>query len=125
MSCSILRMVDPEMTPYEFAKRVASAFFLWPKALLEEELNRPCWRTSCSTIFSLAIRADGKATCLNSASKSRGLQKALTPCQSPTSKPAQHRGHPSRLSGIEPSNKGGGTHLAVGESLRRGVIVRL
>jgi hypothetical protein len=41
MSFAILRMVDPEMTPYEFAKRAASAFFLWPKALLEEELNRP------------------------------------------------------------------------------------
>jgi hypothetical protein len=41
MSFSILRMVDPEMTPYEFAKRAASAFFLWPKALLEEELNHP------------------------------------------------------------------------------------
>jgi len=41
MSFSILRMVDPEMTPYEFAKRAASAFFLWPKALLEEELNCP------------------------------------------------------------------------------------
>jgi hypothetical protein len=27
MSFSILRMVDAEMTPYEFAKRAASAFF--------------------------------------------------------------------------------------------------
>ncbi|MDB5780992.1 hypothetical protein [Caballeronia mineralivorans] len=41
MSFSILRMVDPELTPHEFAKRAASAFFLWPKALLEAELNRP------------------------------------------------------------------------------------
>ncbi len=41
MSFSILRMVDAEMTPYEFVKRAASAFFLWPKALLEEDLNRP------------------------------------------------------------------------------------
>jgi len=41
MSFAILHMVDPEMTPYEFAKRAASAFFLWPKALLEEELNHP------------------------------------------------------------------------------------
>ncbi|WP_213769175.1 hypothetical protein [Caballeronia sp. dw_19] len=41
MSFSILRMVDAEMTPYEFAKRAASAFFLWPKALLEEHVNRP------------------------------------------------------------------------------------
>jgi hypothetical protein len=41
MSFSILRMVDAEMTPYDFARRAASAFFLWPKALLEEDLNRP------------------------------------------------------------------------------------
>jgi hypothetical protein len=41
MSFPILRMVDSEMTPYEFAKRVASAFFLWPKALLDEHINRP------------------------------------------------------------------------------------
>jgi hypothetical protein len=40
MSFSILRMVDAEITPYEFAKRAASAFFLWPEALLEEDLNR-------------------------------------------------------------------------------------
>jgi hypothetical protein len=33
-SFSILRMLDPEMTPGEFAKRAASAFFLRPKALL-------------------------------------------------------------------------------------------
>jgi len=41
MSFSILRMVDAESTPYEFAKRAASAFFLWPKLLLDEPLNRP------------------------------------------------------------------------------------
>jgi hypothetical protein len=41
MSFWILRMVDAEMTPLEFAKRVASAFFLWPKALLDERINRP------------------------------------------------------------------------------------
>ena len=40
MSFSILRVVDAELTPYEFAKRAASAFFLWPKALLEEPINR-------------------------------------------------------------------------------------
>jgi hypothetical protein len=39
MSFSILRMVDAEMTPYEFVRRAASAFFLWPKALLEDEIN--------------------------------------------------------------------------------------
>jgi hypothetical protein len=39
MSFSIVRMVDAEMTPYEFARRTASAFFLWPKALLEDEIN--------------------------------------------------------------------------------------
>jgi hypothetical protein len=33
-------MVDAEMTPHEFAERAASAFFLWPKALLDEQINR-------------------------------------------------------------------------------------
>ena len=41
MSFTILRMVDAEITPYKFAKRVASAFFLWPKLLLDEAINRP------------------------------------------------------------------------------------
>ncbi|WGS55189.1 hypothetical protein LFL96_35200 (plasmid) [Paraburkholderia sp. D15] len=36
----ILRTVDAEMTPLEFARSAASAFFLWPKALLDEHLNR-------------------------------------------------------------------------------------
>jgi hypothetical protein len=36
----ILRTVDAEMTPHEFAKRAASAFFLWPKQLLDAELIR-------------------------------------------------------------------------------------
>jgi hypothetical protein len=38
MSFSILRTVDAEMTPFDFARRAASAFFLWPKALLEDRL---------------------------------------------------------------------------------------
>ena len=35
----ILHTVDAE-TPLEFARSAASAFFLWPKALLDERLNR-------------------------------------------------------------------------------------
>lgn len=35
-----LRMVAPGMTAAEFGARVASAFFLWPKLLLETDLNR-------------------------------------------------------------------------------------
>ncbi|MEM5389947.1 hypothetical protein VSR68_41505 [Paraburkholderia phymatum] len=35
-----LRALDPRMTVAEFGARVASAFFLWPKELLEAELNR-------------------------------------------------------------------------------------
>ncbi|AXF06117.1 hypothetical protein [Paraburkholderia hospita] len=35
-----LRMVAPGMTVAEFGARVASAFFLWPKELLEADLNR-------------------------------------------------------------------------------------
>jgi hypothetical protein len=35
-----LRMVAPRMTVTEFTKRIASAYFLWPKELLEPRLNR-------------------------------------------------------------------------------------
>jgi hypothetical protein len=35
-----LRALAPKMTVTEFSTRVASAFFLWPKELLETELNR-------------------------------------------------------------------------------------
>ena len=35
-----LRALAPKMTVAEFGARVASAFFLWPKELLESELNR-------------------------------------------------------------------------------------
>ncbi|TCG02852.1 hypothetical protein BZM27_52795 [Paraburkholderia steynii] len=37
---AFLRMVAPEMTASVFCARVASAFFLWPKELLEAKLNR-------------------------------------------------------------------------------------
>nr|WKF60779.1 hypothetical protein HUO10_005301 [Paraburkholderia busanensis] len=36
----LLRHVDSELTPTEFVTLAASAFFLWPKQLLEAELNR-------------------------------------------------------------------------------------
>ena len=36
----LLRALAPEMTVAEFTARVASAFFSWPKELLEMELNR-------------------------------------------------------------------------------------
>jgi hypothetical protein len=35
-----LRMVAPRMTVTESGARVASAFFVWPKELLETDLNR-------------------------------------------------------------------------------------
>jgi hypothetical protein len=35
-----LRTLSPKMTVAEFGARVASAFFLWPKKLLDMELNR-------------------------------------------------------------------------------------
>lgn len=35
-----LRALSPKMTVAEFSARVASAFFLWPKELLESELNQ-------------------------------------------------------------------------------------
>jgi hypothetical protein len=39
-SFTFLRQIDAEMTPHDFAKRAASAFFLWPQELLDDELNR-------------------------------------------------------------------------------------
>lgn len=39
-SFTLLRQVDPEMTPAEFVKSATSAFFLWPTQLLKPELNR-------------------------------------------------------------------------------------
>jgi hypothetical protein len=42
-----LRMVSSKMTAAEFGARVASAFFLWPKELLDTELNR---NTLASTV---------------------------------------------------------------------------
>jgi hypothetical protein len=35
-----LRVLSPKMTVAEFGARVASAFFLWPKELLDVKLNR-------------------------------------------------------------------------------------
>jgi hypothetical protein len=35
-----LRTLAPKMTVADFSARVASAFFLWPKELLDTELNR-------------------------------------------------------------------------------------
>jgi hypothetical protein len=40
VSFSILADIDSEMTPHEFIKKAANAFFLWPKELLGGELNR-------------------------------------------------------------------------------------
>ncbi|MGF6998834.1 hypothetical protein P3T25_007215 [Paraburkholderia sp. GAS32] len=37
---AFLRALAPTMTVAEFSARAASAFFLWPKELLETELNR-------------------------------------------------------------------------------------
>jgi hypothetical protein len=42
-----LRALPPSMTVADFGARVASAFFLWPKELLDAELNR---RALASTI---------------------------------------------------------------------------
>ncbi|MGF6303362.1 hypothetical protein OKW42_006715 [Paraburkholderia sp. WC7.3d] len=36
----LLRAPTPKMTVAEFGARVVSAFFLWPKELLETEFNR-------------------------------------------------------------------------------------
>ena len=36
----LLQFADPQQTPLEFAQRAAGAFFLWPKLLLDSEINR-------------------------------------------------------------------------------------
>jgi hypothetical protein len=36
----LLQFADPKQTPLEFAQRAAGAFFLWPKLLLDPEINR-------------------------------------------------------------------------------------
>ena len=42
-----LKALAPKVTAAQFAERAASAFFLWPKELLEEQLNR---RALASTV---------------------------------------------------------------------------
>lgn len=37
---SFLTLLNPEKTLQEYVKNVASAFFLWPRLLLDEELDR-------------------------------------------------------------------------------------
>ncbi|WP_248322418.1 hypothetical protein [Caballeronia sp. Sq4a] len=38
---TLLGFVDARMSPREFIRRASGAFFVWPKALLDESLNRP------------------------------------------------------------------------------------
>lgn len=38
---TLLGFVDARMTPRDFIRRASGAFFVWPKALLDEALNRP------------------------------------------------------------------------------------
>ncbi|MDR5775476.1 MULTISPECIES: hypothetical protein [unclassified Caballeronia] len=38
---TLLGFVAGDMTPREFIRRASGAFFVWPKALLDETLNRP------------------------------------------------------------------------------------
>ncbi|MDR5783600.1 hypothetical protein QCE63_29735 [Caballeronia sp. LZ065] len=38
---TLLGFIDPGMAPREFIRRASGAFFVWPKALLDETLNRP------------------------------------------------------------------------------------
>jgi hypothetical protein len=37
---TLLAFVDENMTPRDFIRRASGAFFVWPKALLDETLNR-------------------------------------------------------------------------------------
>ncbi|SAK91025.1 hypothetical protein AWB77_05059 [Caballeronia fortuita] len=38
---TLLGFIDAKMTPRDFIRRASGAFFVWPKALLDETLNRP------------------------------------------------------------------------------------
>ena len=38
---TLLGFIDPKMAPRDFIRRASGAFFVWPKALLDETLNRP------------------------------------------------------------------------------------
>ena len=38
---TLLGFIDEKMTPREFIRRASGAFFVWPKGLLDETLNRP------------------------------------------------------------------------------------
>jgi hypothetical protein len=38
---TLLGFVDTKMAPRDFIRRASGAFFVWPKALLDETLNRP------------------------------------------------------------------------------------
>lgn len=38
---TLLGFTDAKMTPRDFIRRASGAFFVWPKALLDETLNRP------------------------------------------------------------------------------------
>ncbi|WP_250453517.1 hypothetical protein [Caballeronia sp. ATUFL_M2_KS44] len=38
---TLLGFVDQKMTPRDFIRRASGAFFIWPKSLLDETLNRP------------------------------------------------------------------------------------
>ena len=62
-----LRALAPKMTVTEFSARVASAFFLWPKELLESELNRNAWRQPFSMTFLMVTLTAGR----NTSSKSK------------------------------------------------------
>ncbi|WP_438392226.1 hypothetical protein [Caballeronia sp. DA-9] len=41
-----LGFINTDTSPQEFAERAAAAFFLWPKSLLDEELNRPLFAST-------------------------------------------------------------------------------
>jgi hypothetical protein len=95
MSFLILRMVDPEMTPYEFAKRAASAFFLWPKALLEEGLNHPLLANLVQHDLFIGHQSGWDSYVSELRQHVSWFGEGLEPCLSPTSKPAQQLGRRS------------------------------
>jgi hypothetical protein len=91
MSFSILEMVDAEMTPIDFVRRAASAFFLWPNALLDEHINHALLANLVQHTCSAVTRAAGTGMCLSVGRRCRGSVSAWAQSLSRPWNPAMSR----------------------------------
>lgn len=67
-----LRALEPDMTVTEFGAGIASAFFLWPKALLEAELNHNVLASTVQHDLFLVTLTAGKCMPAMSRKRCRG-----------------------------------------------------